>query len=305
MPSSLFRGLGDTGPAFSMHGAQADREIRLHSDLHEQTGPLNVAYTDIARSFARALDNAHPDTVKALAKDADDYVKVYKAIAADLHRRAGTSSSDDTGTEIGQINHVLRKCRTQLSKAEAAVEDDEPEDTQAAIDSAQKLLGRAKKMIAVAQEDVETEEDDSAVEASKASYKKAAARLADLKKSKPAPAAAATAKAPIADAKLAKATAELDAQCEALRGGLAEAVALLHQHPGVVHAPRQHIMKAANDGPAIPTLTQINDANLTTTDTIQCKVVRNLLTQGAVKEAQERLKKSSSDGVRTVFTDFI
>jgi hypothetical protein len=258
MPS-LFS-TSDFGPERGAHGAAASAQVSYNSDF----GPRQTLTQE---QYA------------ALAKQLDGVVASMKSVGAYWRRLGGLSDSYDAGTEIGQAQQTLKKCRIQLSKAEAAAEDNEPEDTQAAIDSAQKLLGRAKQMILVAEADVETEEADAACEKAKSEYRKCKSRLASVQKAKPAPAVAAAPAGTVTPDTVAKTTAALNQHLDVLMGQLRDVVEQIGRTSRSAGSPPNFALVkaegAANSNTGgIPSQNDIQRAyqagKLTQSDTIQC-----------------------------------
>jgi len=225
-------------------------------------------------------------------------------------RKAGVSSTAGYGDGYAAAaQKALSKAKRLIVKAES----DDPEDREDgesdedAANEIERLLKKVKRLLLQAHE-ADEETDDTA-----ASYSKAKASLAVLKaKVKPAKAGA-TAVTTVTDAAaqkaMTKATQAISDQADSLQRGLSDVVALLHQRGGQP-APMVHILKAANsDGPAIPSNAEIahmlEAGRLTTEGGIQAKLVKNLLQQGATKEAADRIKKSPSEGVRQLFHRFV
>jgi hypothetical protein len=286
MPSSLFRGLGETGAPRSAHGFAADAQVESNSDFGHQ-GIRQQEYS-------------------ALSRQVSGLISTLKSLGARFDTLAGSGGFDDS-TAIGQANACIKKARGSVNKAEMADEDGENEDAAAACDSASKLLARAAKLLSTAQEDAETDSDESAVEKAQASYLRVKKSLADLRKAKPATTAAL--KADAASTVSTQTVAALDKQCDVLKSQLSDVIGMLSntsRSAGMPPPTRGQLgLMKSDGGPTIPTNTQIAEAGLTTTDAIQAKMLRNLLQQGATKEFKERISKSSTDDVRTLFTDFI
>jgi hypothetical protein len=287
MPNPFPR--SDFGPAKTMHGGAVDREIHHNSDLTEQTGALNVAYVDIARSFG-----AMNETLKSPA--------------AVVQRRGGAID----GSYAAAAAEKLAKAKRLLIKAESDDPEDRDESDEEPAVEIERLLKKVKKLLLAAHE------ADEDVDDTFAAYTKAKVSLATLKAKTPAPAAVAAAKDDAANARLAKAAQELDRQVTTLQGGLAECVALLSKRNGGLPAPRAHIMKAegaANDtGPAailkakgLPSNADIEAAiesgALPATHGADARMIRNIPLHDDLVAARARRDASSITGIRTLFAN--
>jgi hypothetical protein len=288
MASSLFSNDLYDEPR-GMHGAAAVAQVAHSSDLDPNQPGRTLEYYHLAQMLAPVAQ-----AMKSLAAKVDTTA-----------RTAGNRFADDSHTGAAM------KCLSKAKRLTIKAQSDDPEDRDdgdtdeeiaAEID---RCLARAKKLLLRAHEADENE--DGVDEVFKSLLKARVSRAGLVIKASPAAvkAAAVGAKATATDARMKKALSDVDAMAATLQGGLAEVVGLLSQRSGV-HVP-PHLLKA-DTGPAIPTnhaIEQMVEAKqLSTSDAIQAKVVRNLLQQGATKEAANRINKTTSEGVRLLFGDF-
>jgi hypothetical protein len=287
--SSLFRTY-ETGPARAAHGFQADSMVSANSSF----GPVALRSEEYA----------------ALARQLDNVVSTMKSLGSKWRKLGGLSASSDTfdtSTQIGQIQHCLKKARVQVSKAEAA--EDEPDEasdaaTATAIEDATKLLARAKKMIAAAIEDEDEETDEGQLETAKSSCRKVAARLASLKAAKPA--AVAVKAAPTTES-VAKAAAELTKQTDVLYAQLSDVVEMLSHTSRSAGMPPVGVIKAANTNGGIPSNADIEGAIdaglLDRAHGGDARMIKNIAMQGDLVAARTRRDRSNDSGIRSLFAN--
>jgi hypothetical protein len=291
MSSSMFRGFSDTGPARGAHGAAAPAQVAYGSDID----PFQSVRQHEWAALGRQLDGIY-----------EDHVASMKALRAIFAQRAGTAGSFDTSTGAGQANALLKKAKSAILKAEVASEDDDeqPEDAEAAIERATKLLASAKRILAACVED--DDESETEVEKAMSVYKKTAARLASLKsKATPAPAVAATTGTGVTQ----KAVAELDKATGVLQAQLSEVVDMLGHVSRNAGSPPNfapNLAKAANtDEPSIhQKIAHMRDIGTIDTNTaIQAKSIANRLAlaksgQGSLEEVREHVARSGSGVIK-------
>jgi hypothetical protein len=283
MPSQIYA--DDYGFGRAATGGDASRQVSASSSF----GP---------RQTLRSEEYA------ALADQLDGVVSTMKSLGGILRQRAGTAGSFDTSTAVGQVGALLKKSKAAILKGEVAQEDEQPEDTQAAIDSATKLLAAAKRILVAAVED--EDEDEASLEKAQASYKKAAARLSALK-AKPALAAAAT-----TPAISAKAVEALDAQTNVLKAQLADVIEMLGSRSRSAGSPPNFaVVKASNDAePSIHSqiahlqaIGSINTDTAVAAKSLAGRVVLAKNGQGDLAEVKEMISRVGNETVRNLFAN--
>jgi hypothetical protein len=282
--SSLFK-RSDFGPGRAMTGADLNREVHLSSDLDDNQGPRTMEYYQIAQMLAPMAE-----AMKALAANTTHAARLAGNRRADGYAHAAEKA--------------LSKARRAMIKAQSDDEEDRDGETdEELLAEVDRCLARAKKLLLQAHEADEPEAD---VDDVAAGIRKARLTRAGMI-ARPTPAAvaasAATAKAAVTDAAMAKATAQLNAQADRMQHDLASVVALLHTRTGVTHAPMSHIAKAAND--PLPSLRDIEGAIeggvLERTHGGDARMIRNIALQGDVIAARTRRDASKSTGIHTLF----
>jgi hypothetical protein len=175
------------GPGRGAHGDDADRQVRMSSDFGRQ-GMRQNEYEAYAAMLSTAVTKAVEEAMKAKTP----------APAA----KAG----DDT--ILGQFGKTLKMAKSAVFKAEMDDEDEDEDGEKDMVEKAEKLLVKAKKLLAKAEEEDEDGEDEEKMEKARSEYSKVAKSLKAVKAER-AEKAAAVAKAK-ADEAAALAKAEAD-----------------------------------------------------------------------------------------------